>query len=383
MSNVLNMIERNIIVTLLSSESVVLHVFFYQEKTDPVEFVIKTGFEGVKMSARGVIVITQPPLQMDAFVGREATLVFYFRTLGLSFTARLTKSASGLELAIPLEIRRLPENETETKNQMSVRLFFSISGQSDLGIPCIAEKDFPLFRFDTWRGIRADNAGAAGTCLHKLQGADVWQLPPEITRELQKSGKLLYLPGGRLPEKKPFAFDCCVLSRDWDGPDYAPLAHKLRELPYSLYMPLGGAVQEKNGLAAAFGNGPVEQPKIEELIYLTVAANYLTAREDSSASLPLVPEGTEKSLSLLFVSEKILILGGAGRSFPLEKNQEYALQMTCSGSQLIRQIYTACFVSEVYTAPESEKQCALCIFTNLKAEDKRFLFEKLYGIMFQ
>jgi hypothetical protein len=81
-------------------------------------------------------------------------------------------------------------------------------------------------------------------------------------------------------------------------------------------------------------------------------------------------------LSLIFINDKILTLGGLAQSFPFEKTKEYALQITCRTGQLNRSIYATYYVAEIYSVAESKKQCAICVFTNIKAEDRRFLFEK-------
>jgi hypothetical protein len=81
-------------------------------------------------------------------------------------------------------------------------------------------------------------------------------------------------------------------------------------------------------------------------------------------------------LSLVFISDKVVALGGLKKTFPLEKAKEYALQMMFRAGQLDRLIYVTCYVAEIYSVPKNEKQCAVCVFTNIKAEDRRFLFEK-------
>jgi hypothetical protein len=228
MTKILNSIKRNIIITLLSEEHIVLNILLYPKNAEPIIIPIETGFDGVDVSMQGILTIKKPSLKLDFFVGKEIIVVFYFHKLDLSFIAPLTKAVSGLEIVIPAEITRLPKNAPKTSQSASTQFDFVIPEKTNVDNPCICSESFP-------------------------------------------------------------------------------------------------------------------------------------------------------PLSLVFISDKIVALGGLRKSFPIEKTKEYTLQMMFKTGQLNRSIYTTCYVAEIYSVSESEKQCAICIFTNIKAEDRRFLFEKRYG----
>jgi hypothetical protein len=225
MTKVLNFIERNIVIALLAEEHIVLNLLLYPKDAEPVIIPVETGFAGVEVSMQGILTIKQSCPKIDFFIDKEIIVVFYFRKLGLSFVAPLTKTAIGFEILIPDKITGLLEKAPKT------------------GLPVRAQFDFAI------------------------------------------------------PEK--------------------------------------------------------------------MNMNNLCITSESSPPL-----------SLIFINDKILTLGGRAQSFPFEKTKEYTLQIACRTGQLNRLIYANCYVAEIYSVAESEKQCAVCVFTNIKAEDRRFLFEK-------
>jgi hypothetical protein len=225
MNKVLNFIERNIVITLLSEEHIFLNFLLYLKDSCPTIIPIETGCGGVKVSLQGIITIQKPSRKLDSFFGKEIIVVVDFRKLKLSFMAPLSKTASGLELVIPVEITRLSKNAPKSRQPASARFDFLIAEKTRKDIPCITSES----------------------------------LPP---------------------------------------------------------------------------------------------------------------------LSLVFINDKIMALSGCVKSFPLEKAKEYALQITCRTGQLNRLINAICYTAEIYTVFENEQQCAICVFTNIKAEDRRFLFEK-------
>jgi hypothetical protein len=147
-----------------------------------------------------------------------------------------------------------------------------------------------------------------------------------------------------------------------------------RKLGLSFSAPLTKAVSGLEILIPAKITRLLEKvPKTGQLVSAQV--DFAIPEKTNMSNLCIISESFP-SLSLIFIDDKILTLGGFAQSFPLEKTKEYALQIMCRTGQLNRSIYATCYVAEIYSVAESEKQCAVCVFTNIKAEDRRFLFEK-------
>jgi hypothetical protein len=232
MNKVLNSIERNIVIALLSGERIVLNLLLYPEDAEPIIIPVETGVAGVEVSMQGILTIKKPSQKLVSFIDEEIIVVFDFRTLGLSFIAPLTKAANGLEIVIPIHITRLPEKTAKVGQPVGAQFDFIFSEKPDISNRCIMSENFP-------------------------------------------------------------------------------------------------------------------------------------------------------QLSLIFISDKIVALWGSKKSIPLKKTKEYTLQITYRKGQLNRSIRATCSVAEIYSISDNEKQCAVCVFTNIKAEDRRFLFEKNHGAIFQ
>jgi hypothetical protein len=130
---------------------------------------------------------------------------------------------------------------------------------------------------------------------------------------------------------------------------------------------------------------PVEITRLPETAPMTEQVNTclrFAIPEKPNSGISYVSDEHFSPLSLVFVSEKIVALGGSLKTFLPEKTNEYAIELLCQAAKFNRSVFATCSVAEVYTLAESGKSSAICVLTNLKAEDRRFLFEKHYGAVF-
>ncbi len=97
-------------------------------------------------------------------------------------------------------------------------------------------------------------------------------------------------------------------------------------------------------------------------------------------------EGRMKSLKILFLDETCVALGCTGHSLPVKKGVEYCIEMSFfiskTSNSLKREISAKCIAENEYKLKDSEANCVVCRFTSLQEEDKRFLFEKSKGCLF-
>jgi hypothetical protein len=128
---------------------------------------------------------------------------------------------------------------------------------------------------------------------------------------------------------------------------------------------------------------PIEITRLTETPHRTEPATVplrFAIPEKPSCGISYLTLKNSPPLSLVFVSDRIVALGTSTNSFQPEKTNEYAIELICQTGQFNRSVFATCYVAEVYTLAESGKSSAICVLTNLKAEDHRFLFEKLDGI---
>jgi hypothetical protein len=381
----LSSLERTLIVSYLADENVMLNIFCSsprhggEEFQKDVQLSVETGKSGVFVSKDGIVTLKEEPtLETWAQKDARVTVVFYFRKLGLTFDSTIEKTLAGFKLAIPKEITRLKEKDAEEKD-VTASVYFSLSGKKDVRFACESNKRFPLFKAEVWQHLNSFEARAVVNTARTLQqwfNVPAARLSKPLYEFIEKTGRLLYKKDGGVPQKKPFDFDLCVTQGDLsDAKNAKALAEEIENLPYAVYMPLDG----EHCLCAALAYSNVEREAIENLLAAVSACTF--AVQGERADEPL--QNRASPLSIVFLSDKFLVLGGKTAAFPLQEDQEYAVQISCAIPSGKRIIHAAIRAGSV-VAPEGESFCAcVCLWTSIEAEDTRFLFEKLYGTIFK
>ncbi|MDR1785467.1 MAG: hypothetical protein LBR23_03255 [Spirochaetaceae bacterium] len=105
------------------------------------------------------------------------------------------------------------------------------------------------------------------------------------------------------------------------------------------------------------------------------ASAYVDSEETSLEPI----QGRVLPLLLLFLSDRRIVLGGGAGSFPLKGGRDYGIRLSCALPGARRIIDAALTAGEVI----SGGNCAcICALRALQAEDRRFLYENLYGGIF-
>lgn len=138
-----------------------------------------------------------------------------------------------------------------------------------------------------------------------------------------------------------------------------PLADQKKAKAY-LEQFVAEAKKEKNA-----GNG----------LQLIPVCRYLV--EESSAVEAV--QGRVKPFSILYVDHERIVFGSTNETFPLSQGAEYALRMSFmlrQGPVVKRDVFATCAAAELYRSGDGKRICADCVYTSLKEEDKRFMYEK-------
>lgn len=97
-------------------------------------------------------------------------------------------------------------------------------------------------------------------------------------------------------------------------------------------------------------------------------------------------QGRVKPLSILFINHERIGLGfEKNEALPIKEGNEYALSMFFSmkdAPAVTREVFVTCRVSSVYEIEGLDSVAADCVFTSLKEEDCRFLYEKATSSLF-
>ena len=128
-------------------------------------------------------------------------------------------------------------------------------------------------------------------------------------------------------------------------------------------------VQEaKSDMGNSIGNG----------MHLISVARYLA----DVATEEMQDTGRIKPFSIIFMDDRRIVLGAMGKETQLELEDDYKLSLTFTlvkNSMLKRKVNCNVFVENLYENDTRSGTCYVCSYTDLKQEDRRYLFERYYG----
>lgn len=118
-------------------------------------------------------------------------------------------------------------------------------------------------------------------------------------------------------------------------------------------------------------------------IQLINAAKYFVENKDAKvASI----QGRVKPFDILFVNHERIMLGfEKNDAVIIHEGEEYALSMSFAIKEtpsILRSVFVTCLVNNLYESENKKHLVADCIFTTLKEEDCRFLYEKATSRLF-
>ncbi len=82
---------------------------------------------------------------------------------------------------------------------------------------------------------------------------------------------------------------------------------------------------------------------------------------------------------ILYICEKFILIGSQNEYSKFEKDYVYQLEISIPQVFITRKIICKANCSQVFNDDESFRKCFKFEFIDLKPEDKRFIYEKLYG----
>lgn len=153
---------------------------------------------------------------------------------------------------------------------------------------------------------------------------------------------------------------CFLLSKPvWDD-----VPHQVQEECRMLMAKLVNERKEEN--SSSLGNG----------MHLIQVACFLCDPE-LKKNLSSV-HGTQLPLDLIYIDSGKIVLGKRKYAQELELESDYSLSLEVTLSAfLTRSILLECTVSDIYSTSSSDMACYLCKITKIKAEDERFISERM------
>ena len=111
---------------------------------------------------------------------------------------------------------------------------------------------------------------------------------------------------------------------------------------------------------------------MEQLAFVP-AVSYLAEKHEENSAV----QDRISPLELVYISERYVTFVCSSKTISLVPMQEYSFLLNIG----YRTINAKCGVRHVFD--HDGKTGAVCVFTKLNPEDKRFLFEKIYGSVYK
>lgn len=386
MNEVLTGIERDVVIEYMRRESPNMKVCASAE--EDASFDLKKGEYTITQTA--VIFPARLVPKWMQYEKPSVSVTFYFNRRGLRFSSVLQTKGANAAFVIASAIEKVNDTVVnQSESNVQCKLYYNTNTNTSLRTPildeknyvnCISTSAFLLFNHLVWQNIDISNEELFFAVLERHSCFRRAELPRTLEELMRRSGKLLFVPQKRIPQMKPFPYDACLTTDDLRGGGkllMQTIADELSLIPDFVYMPLGKSLKLHVVSLDSYFFGNENEAGNEELSAKTEAQlAFLPACSYVSRSFE--QEGAVQNriepIELLYITDTVICFGCPVRTIRFTEGQEYFLCMKIG----MRKIVTGVRVDHVLEV--SERTGAVCAFTSLKAEDRRFLYERHYGV---
>ncbi len=300
-------IERELVLKYLSDGNVPVTITpveneSEQNSDDEIKKVSSKVFfiepKDISVLKEGIILLKNPPENVEDYREKPVKVEFYFNRVGLYFITDLKYVSSGPAIVIPKYIYRIPDVVVENKYDFTAVLYYSISPK-EISYFCTPYKNIELFSRPVWSSIELENQEEAKKYLETM------------VTEARSRG------------------------RAGDGIQLINIAKYF--------------VENKNQMVKSI------QTRVNPF-------------------------------EILFINHERIVFGfEKNDAILLSDGDEYALTMSFAIKEtpsIVRSVFVTCKVNNLYESENKKLFAAECIFTSLKEEDCRFLYEKTTSSLF-
>ncbi len=374
MNDVLTGIERDVVIDYLRSELPVLTVKlnFMQDSG----FIVPAGQYLIQQTA--IIFSERFVPQYAKSLQTEVVVSFYFKKRGLFFNSVLQSKNSKCAVGIPNIISKIEDTQPEKvfENYSGKLLYAATKGQTEVAFSSNAR--YPLFNPFVWRNVKLSAAffeilEANTAFIRSNQNGNLIECMCE-------SQEMLLVYGKRFPEKNPFPFKACLLNEELQKKPVGIVSTYKREVDSfagNLFVPFSDT---KKTVAAEipitfFSQTAFPQAceKIVEQLAFIPAVSYIAEKKEENTAV----QDRISPLEIVYISERYVTFVCSSKTISFVPMQEYSFLINIG----YRNVRAKCGVRHVFE--HDGKIAAICVFTRLNPEDKRFLYEKIYGTVYR
>lgn len=313
----------------------------------------------------------------------EITVCFFYQGRGIFFKTVPKETQNGYGLIIPQVLYKQQDKTEKKEYDVSGKLFYTGKEEKGRFISCYSNPKYPLFTPFLWHYFSETDYNSAEKILKHIAKLEKCEKNQLLENLFAKEKKILYIPEGKISKKNYFPYEATFISSDFEENRnlffekevYIPLFHKdIENSPCTIC----SIIQDSVTIS------PLE---IEDSITALPICKFLVSKAENIDSI----QGRAVPLDILYLNDNSIILGLKKGTFPLQKGSEYPISLFVTLPIGKREIFITMYVSRVYESSsffasdnsfDSNKTIAVCRFTSIKEEDRRFLFEKLYKKVF-
>ena len=325
---------------------------------------------------------------------------FFYKGRGVRFFGEPKRVKNGFALIVPQTILKSDDVPPVYLKDISASIY--IPGFTSAQARCRLADGFEPFNNRQWLCFSKKEALRSQGFFETVSSLRSVELPPLCRAVVDRTKRILYLPGKKIPLRNFFPFPVSVTAEDIAEDEKSRIEAEVSALPYDVYIPLAPGDRHSVHTVLAFKSyKPTISPvDIEEKLLLLPVCRFLAMPHKDGGAIwhRLQP------LSILSLNHSSLILGGSGFShgtgssfagagfpgaaesrgmpFPLSEGGEYRIRIRIFIGPVCRVLDATFFVSKLYKNGEGAL-CALCSFLRIQEEDRRFLYEKYYGVLYK
>ncbi len=305
---------------------------------------------------------------------------FYHRGRALYFVTNIRKFQNGYGIVIPQEIYKLDVKLQEVKNNASGKIYFNKN--SNIHTTCIEDEAFPIFENSPWRNFSKKSFEMGKYILKRIANLEEVKIDTPTYNLIKVTKLLLYKTENKVPMRDFFPYPVTITSDMIEEEKLSDIENNITKRNYQLYIPLCDTIDEKMHTIVALQTNIRYSPlDIAETLLKLSMCKFFT--QDMYTAI--TDKAKQNTLTIVSMSHSAITLGLqfenlSGKHyrlehFPLQEGKEYLLSITIPVGLLERTIRVKIYIKEVFSNGENA-YCALCIFNELKEEDRRFLYEK-------
>ena len=385
-------IARDVVADFLFSEKPPLSLYAASEAQTDGEPLTLSGAQYEAVSNR-LLFFPFAAVPESFFAVARIGVRFFYKGRGLYFSGELKRVKNGFALIVPQAIFKSDDVPPVYLKDISASIY--IPGFTSAQARCRLADGFEPFNNRQWLCFSRKDALRSQNFFEPVSSLRKVELPPLCRALVDRTKRILYLPGKKISARNYFPFPVSVTADDINVEERPRIEDEVAALPYDVYIPLAQDGRQSVHTILAFKSyKPTISPvDIEEKLLLLPVCRFLgMPHADGGAAWHRL-----RPLSILSLNHTSLVLGGSGFShgtgfagaaesrgmpFPLTEGGEYRIRIRIFVGPVCRVLDATFFVSKLYKNGEGAL-CAFCSFSRIREEDRRFLYEKYYGILYK